>query len=95
MAGYATQQDAYAVWANIKGNDFLSVTAVNIGFGEGNPAEKNVCWIILPVAPIRPDILITAKNLLGHALDGGKIFPTERAREIISDIDAYITDTYG
>ena len=48
ISGYATKEEAYAMWAQIKGNDELAVVGINIGLGTLKPSEKEVCWIILP-----------------------------------------------
>lgn len=48
IPGYARYSEACGIWAQIKDNDKLSVVGVNINLGLMHPAEKNVCWIIIP-----------------------------------------------
>lgn len=48
IPGYATKEEAYTIWAEIKDNDFYAVVGINIGFGRFKPADKNVCWIVAP-----------------------------------------------
>jgi hypothetical protein len=52
MAGWASREAAMGLWADIPNNDALAVVGVNIGFGKGVPAEKEVCWVILPLSAL-------------------------------------------
>ena len=49
MGGFATETEALALWASLAENDRYAVYAVNIGFCSGKPAEKPVCWVVLPI----------------------------------------------
>jgi len=52
MAGWASKEAAMGLWADLPDNDNLAVVGINIGFGKGTPAEKEVCWIILPISAL-------------------------------------------
>lgn len=40
------------LWADLPNNDNFAVVGVNLGFGKGEPAEKEVCWLILPISAL-------------------------------------------
>lgn len=48
ISGYASKEEALAAWANIVDNDQIAVCSVVIGLASFNPADKPVCWILLP-----------------------------------------------
>lgn len=48
ISGYATKEEALAAWANIVGNEKLSVYEVRIGLASFNPAATPAAWIIIP-----------------------------------------------
>ena len=48
IPGYVTELEASGAWALMENNDRYAVVGVNIGFGALRPAEKNVCWVIVP-----------------------------------------------
>lgn len=49
MGGFATETEALGLWAKLKDNDRYAIYEVNLGFCIGKPAEKPVCWLVLPV----------------------------------------------